>query len=57
MKVSFHAINMGNATEYFMFLKWESNGVFLSVNPKMEFRSKNGFCVPFGKSKSGFLIW
>ena len=35
----------------------DSNGVFLSVNPKTDFRSKNGFCVPFGKSKSGFLIW
>ena len=34
-----------------------SKGVFLSVNPKMDFRSKNGFRVPFGKSKSGFLIW
>ena len=32
-------------------------GVFLSVNPKTDFRSKNGFRVPFGKSKSGFLIW
>ena len=31
--------------------------VFLSVNPKTDFRSKNGFHVPFGKSKSGFLIW
>ena len=26
-------------------------------NPKTDFRSKNGFRVPFGKSKSGFLIW
>ena len=32
-------------------------GVFLSVNPKTDFRSKNGFRVPFGKSKSGFLTW
>ena len=24
MKVSFHAINIGNVAEYFMFLKWES---------------------------------
>ena len=32
-------------------------GVFLSVNPKTDFKSKNGFRVPFGKSKSGFLIW
>ena len=32
-------------------------GVFLSVNPKTDFRSKNGFRVPFDKSKSGFLIW
>ena len=32
-------------------------GVFLSVNPKTDFRSKNGFRVPFGKTKSGFLIW
>ena len=32
-------------------------GVFLSVNPKTDFRSNNGFRVPFGKSKSGFLIW
>ena len=32
-------------------------GVFLSVNPETDFRSKNGFRVPFGKSKSGFLIW
>ena len=32
-------------------------GVFLSVNPKTDFRSKKGFRVPFGKSKSGFLIW
>ena len=32
-------------------------GVFLSVNPKTDFRSKNGFRVPFGKSKSVFLIW
>ena len=35
----------------------DSKGVFLSVNPKTDFRSKNGFRVPFGKSKSGFLIW
>ena len=35
----------------------DSNGVFLSVNPKTDFRSKNGFHVPFGKSKSGCLIW
>ena len=35
----------------------ETKGVFLSVNPKTDFRSKNGFRVPFGKSKSGFLIW
>ena len=34
-----------------------SKGVFLSVNPKTDFRSKNEFRVPFGKSKSGFLIW
>ena len=34
-----------------------TRGVFLSVNPKTDFRSKNGFRVPFGKSKSGFLIW
>ena len=33
-----------------------TRGVFLSVNPKTDFRSKNGFRVPFGKSKSGFLI-
>ena len=33
-----------------------SKGVFLSVNPKTDFRSKNGFRVPFG-TKSGFLIW
>ena len=31
--------------------------VFLSVNPKTGFKSLNGFRVPFGKSKSGFLIW
>ena len=31
-------------------------GVFLSVNPKTDFRSWNGFRVPFGKSKSRFLI-
>ena len=38
---------------------WDSwlKGVFLSVNPKTDFRSKNRFRVPFGKSKSGFLIW
>ena len=35
----------------------DSKGVFLSVNPKTDFRSKSGFRVPFGKSKSGFLIW
>ena len=35
----------------------EIQGVFLSVNPKTDFRSKNGFRVPFDKSKSGFLIW
>ena len=34
-----------------------TKGVFLSVNPKTDFRSKKGFRVPFGKSKSGFLIW
>ena len=34
-----------------------NKGVFLSVNPKTDFRSKNRFRVPFGKSKSGFLIW
>ena len=33
-----------------------NKGVFLSVNPKTDFRSKNGFRVLFGKSKSGFLI-
>ena len=27
------------------------------MNPKTDFRSKNGFRVPFGKGKSGFLIW
>ena len=32
-------------------------GVLLSVNPKTDFGSKNGFRVPFGRSKSGFLIW
>ena len=35
----------------------KGTGVFLSVNPKTDFRCKNGFRVPFGKSKSGFLIW
>ena len=35
----------------------ETLGVFLSVIPKTDFRSKNGFRVPFGKSKYGFLIW
>ena len=35
----------------------KTKGVFLSVNPKTDFRSKKGFRVPFGKSKSGFLIW
>ena len=37
--------------------KEDTWGVFLSVNPKTDFKSKNGFRVPFGKSKSGFLIW
>ena len=35
----------------------QTKGVFLSVNPKRDFRSMNGFRVPFGKSKSEFLIW
>ena len=36
--------------------KEDTWGVFLSVNPKTDFRSKNGFRVPFGKSKSGFSL-
>ena len=35
----------------------DSSNVFLSVNPKTGFKSCNGFCVPFGKSKSGFLMF
>ena len=41
----------------FILIVVTTKGVFLSVNPKTDFRSKNGFRVPFGKSKSGFLIW
>ena len=35
----------------------DSSNVFLSVNPKTGFKSCNGFRVPFGKSKSGFLMF